>query len=87
MNANKTLLQRKYARVIAAFARRKGISLREAMDFFYQSFVYTEMSEGISDMHCRSDEYLAEELTIEYAEKIKDIVAETRADCSARHKT
>jgi hypothetical protein len=27
------------------------------------------MSEGISDMHCRSDEYLAEELKEEYLKK------------------
>ena len=64
MTANKTLLQRKYARVIAAYARLKDISLREALEVFYNSDVYLDMREGISDMHCRSDGYLAEEIQI-----------------------
>ncbi|MCL1876084.1 MAG: hypothetical protein FWF87_07500 [Synergistaceae bacterium] len=62
MIANKYLLQHKYIRVIENFTGRTGLSLRESMDLFYKSFTYTEMSKGISDMHCRSDEYLAEEL-------------------------
>jgi hypothetical protein len=69
MTANKTLLQRKYARVIEAFAQKKHISLREAFDVFYNSLTYVEMRDGVSDMHCRSDEYLAEELCLETAEK------------------
>ena len=64
MTANKTLLQRKYARVISAYANLKEISLREAMEVFYNSEIYKEMHNGISDMHCRSDGYLAEELLI-----------------------
>ena len=67
MVANKTLLQRKYSRVIEAFAKEKGVPLREAMDLFYKSLTYIEMREGISDMHCRSDGYLAEELCEEYS--------------------
>jgi hypothetical protein len=70
MEANKILLQKKYARVIEAFAKLQGLSLRSAMDFFYNSLTYTEMREGLSDMHCRSDIYLAEELSLEYREKI-----------------
>lgn len=62
MEANAILLQKKYARVINEFAKKAGISPREAMDFFYHSATYQDMSEGISDMHCRSDEYLAQEL-------------------------
>ncbi|MDR1048436.1 MAG: DUF3990 domain-containing protein [Synergistaceae bacterium] len=62
MIANKYLLQRKYPRIIARFADRRCVSLRDAMDAFYSSLTYREMSEGISDMHCRSDEYLVEEL-------------------------
>ena len=38
------------------------ISLDTALQFFYHSEVYTLLSEGISDMHCRSDQYLVEEL-------------------------
>ena len=66
MKANRTLLQMKYARVIVLFVDKAGISLSQALDFFYSSFVYRLISEGVSDMHCRSDEYLAEELEEEY---------------------
>lgn len=66
MEASPILLQKKYARVIAVFAEYVGINLREALDFFYHSVTYKEMSEGISDMHCRSDAYLAKELQEEY---------------------
>ncbi|RKW45955.1 MAG: DUF3791 domain-containing protein, partial [Lachnospiraceae bacterium] len=40
--------------------------LDEALNFFYHSFTYELMSEGISDMHCMSDEYLTEDLEREY---------------------
>ena len=70
MNANPILLQKKYARVIECFAKQQGISLDEALDLFYRSEVYQLMREGISDMHCMSDAYLAEELEQEYAEKV-----------------
>ena len=69
MKANPILLQKKYSRVIAIFADRIGLSLNEALDFFYHSDVYRLVSEGVSDMHCMSDDYLAEELELEYREK------------------
>lgn len=68
MMANPILLQKKYARVIACFAKQQGISLDEALDLFYRSEVYQLMREGVSDMHCMSDLYLAEELRLEYEE-------------------
>ena len=40
-----------------------------ALDFFYHSEVYLLMRDGVSDMHCMSDDYLAEELQQEYVEK------------------
>lgn len=65
MNAHPILLQKKYARVVELFARENGLSIRKALDIFYRSELYVLMSEGLSDMHCRSDEYLVEELTEE----------------------
>ena len=62
MNANPILLQKKYARVVELFAQRNGLTLEKALDVFYHSQLYKLMSEGISDMHCMSDEYLAQEL-------------------------
>ena len=68
MEANKTILQMKYARVVALFAERSGMPLEDALDFFYDSDTYMLMSEGVADMHCRSDEYLADELMLELKE-------------------
>ena len=69
MTANSILLQKKYSRVIEYFARQQGISLDAALDFFYHSQIYQLIRDGVSDMHCMSDLYLAEELRLEYTEK------------------
>lgn len=66
VNASPTLLQIKYARVIELFAAKADISVEEALDLFYRSNTYHFMREGVSDMHARSDGYLADELMIEY---------------------
>lgn len=68
MNANPILLQKKYSRVVECFARRQGISLDAALDFFYHSETYQLIRDGVSDLHCMSDAYLAEELQLEAAE-------------------
>lgn len=62
MNANPILLQKKYARVVELFAKENGMSLEKALDVFYRSELYELMSEGVSDIHCMSDEYLVREL-------------------------
>jgi len=46
-----------------------GMSLDCALDFFYRSEVYQLMRDGVSDLHCMSDAYLADELKMEYEEK------------------
>lgn len=69
MNANPILLQMKYARVVSLFSIQTGISLGEALTFFYHSDLYQLVKNGISDMHCMSDEYLAEDLKDEYQKK------------------
>lgn len=71
MTANPILLQKKYARIIALFAEKTGISLDDALDFFYSSKTYELISEGVSDMHCMSDGYLADDLKAEYETKSK----------------
>ena len=48
--------------VIEACADAVHIPPREARDWFYMSEVYKEIREGVSDTHCRSGEYLAEEM-------------------------
>lgn len=72
MIANTILLQKKYSRVIECFAKLQGISLDAALEFFYHSEVYQLIRDGVSDMHCMSDAYLAEELKQEYTEKMPD---------------
>lgn len=59
----------KYARIVALFAQQSGLSLEDALSFFYDSETYMLISKGIADMHCRSDEYLAEELMMEYNDR------------------
>ena len=44
-------------------------AVEDALSFFYNSTTYELISEGVADLHCRSDEYLAEELMFEYKEK------------------
>lgn len=68
MNANPVLLQKKYARVVECFAEKEGISLDRALEIFYHSDLYDLMHDGVSDMHCMSDQYLADELAYEYTE-------------------
>lgn len=67
MTANPVLLQKKYARVIQLFSQQKNIEIDEAMNFFYHSKTYDLMKNGISDMHCMSDKYLAQMLCEEKA--------------------
>lgn len=69
MNANPILLQKKYARIVECFSVKAGISLAKALDFFYHSETYPLISQGVSDLHCMSDEYLADELLQEYQER------------------
>ena len=69
MTANPILLQKKYCRVVESFAKLQGITLDAALEFFYRSEVYQLIRDGVSDMHCMSDAYLAEVLEQEYAEK------------------
>ena len=66
MNANPILLQKKYARVVALFARQMGLSLSDALTFFYNSELYPLLREGVSDLHYMSDAYLAAELELEF---------------------
>ena len=58
--------------VINEYANENKIPLRTALELLYNSKVYTKIRDGISDMHCRSDGYLAEELKREIESKYTD---------------
>ena len=60
------MLQKKYARVVEAFAEKSRLTLDAALDFFYRSETYRLISEGVSDLRCMSDAYLVDELIVEY---------------------
>jgi len=66
MKADTAILQLTYCSVIETLATMGNISIREALDLFYKSEVYKEMRDGVSDMHCRSEKYLAEDLMQEF---------------------
>lgn len=63
------ILEAKYARIISEISHMHHIPLDEAMDMFYASDTVTLMEEGIADLHCRSDKYLAEEIWEDFENK------------------
>jgi hypothetical protein len=65
MTANRQLVGHKIAGVIEGYSQLADVPLRKALDVLYTSELYKEIRFGISDMHCRSDGYLAEELQLE----------------------
>lgn len=69
MNADPTLLQMKFARIVTKFAEKERIPAEEALRFFYHSRLYPLLRDGIADLHCMSDEYLVEDLVREYTKK------------------
>ncbi|MBO5955998.1 MAG: DUF3791 domain-containing protein [Bacteroidales bacterium] len=66
MQANPTILQMKFARIVRIFAEKANLTYEDALGKFYDSKTFDLVSNGIADMHCLSDEYLADELLIEY---------------------
>lgn len=59
----------KCARIIMAISELYHVSLQEATDIYYQSETASLIEEGIADLHCRSDKYLATEIWTEYQEE------------------
>lgn len=55
----------KTARIVAALAEMTGLSVEEAMRAFYNSQTFELIQDGVADLHCRSDRYLAEETALE----------------------
>ncbi|MBQ5467173.1 MAG: DUF3791 domain-containing protein [Muribaculaceae bacterium] len=48
------------------------IKSQEATDIYYNSVTANLIEEGIADLHCRSDKYLANEVWLEHQEKMCD---------------
>ena len=62
MQANKS------ANVIKAICELYGVSLQEAVDAYYQSDTSELIEDGVADLQCRSDKYLATILWEEHNE-------------------
>lgn len=60
------VLEAKYARIISEISQMYHIPLSKAMDMFYASDTMNLMEDGIADLHCRSDKYLAEAVWEEF---------------------
>ena len=56
------ILEAKFARVKSEISKMYNVSLDDAMDMFYNSETMQLMEEGVADLHCRSEKYLAEEV-------------------------
>lgn len=71
-----SILEAKYARIISEISEMHHVSLEEAMRIFYQSETANLIEEGIADLHCRSDKYLATEVWQEYQDSCDSCSAE-----------
>ena len=56
------ILEAKFARIISEISKMYNVSLDDVMDMFYNSETMQLMEEGVADLHCRSEKYLAEEV-------------------------
>ena len=67
MTADKTLLRMKYADIVRTLAERTGMSAEEALRTFYESREYRLVSQGISDQHCMTPDYIVDDILAEKA--------------------
>jgi hypothetical protein len=66
--AKDTIASMKYANIIQCLSEMNNISLEDATEIFYNSETFTLIDDGVADLHCRSDKYLANEIWAEYQE-------------------
>jgi len=60
--ADKTLLRMKYADIVRVLALRTGVSMEDALKRFYESREYRLVSQGISDQHCMTPDYIVDDI-------------------------
>ena len=65
MTANKTLLRMKYADIVKTLAERTGLTVEDALRTFYESREYRLISQGISDQHCMTPDYIVDDILAE----------------------
>ncbi len=59
----------KCANIIKAICELSNLSINEATDIFYRSETAGLIEEGVADLQCRSDKYLATVVLEEYHEQ------------------
>ena len=59
----------KNARIIESLCLLYGLNLQQATDLYYESEVSKLIEEGVADLQCRSDKYLASLVWEEYNSK------------------
>jgi len=57
------------ARIILCISEMAGVSIQETADMFYESETANLIEDGVADLHCRSDKYLAILVIEEHQEK------------------
>ena len=62
MIADRTILRMKYVDIVKALSERTGCTLDEALERFYTSREYHLVSNGISDQHCMTPDYIVEDI-------------------------
>ncbi len=70
-NVRQVVLDMKIARIIALYSEQHDVPLDEAADIYYKSITSQLIEEGAGDLHCRSDQYLVDELWFEVQDKAK----------------
>ncbi|MDE6651659.1 MAG: DUF3791 domain-containing protein [Paramuribaculum sp.] len=66
------LLAEKISKIISYISELFNLSINEATDIFYNSSTSEMIEEGIADLHCRSEKYLATLVWEEYQESGKN---------------
>lgn len=61
----------KCAGIISSISGRYGVDLKKATDIYYKSETSQLIEEGVADLHCRSNLYLAQCVWEEYKENAK----------------
>ena len=56
------------ARIIVCISEMYNVSLDKAADIYYSSETANMIEDGVADLHCRSDKYLAGEIWREFQE-------------------
>lgn len=60
--SRQVLIDMKIARIISVLSQEHNLPLDVATDVYYSSKISQLIEEGVADLHCRSDRYLASEV-------------------------